>query len=126
MSRAAPQTTHQPHTLKTRLVEPVHGSRTGGFRLVIDKRAVALGDQKDAQDVFGRIPREMVLQVNYACAGGQVTNPERVSRLLRFPWRTTGDVDEVRIGRVPYHSVPAVAIWTAPRPVIADQWNSKG
>ena len=58
------QAADESHTVKSRVVEAVHGSLTARLCPEIDKGAVAFGNEKQALNLFGQTLRKVVLEVD--------------------------------------------------------------
>lgn len=72
---AAPYPAHQPRALKPGVVESSGGRGAGFFRLIIDKGAVALGNQKNTFNVMSGIAGKVVLEIDHVRARWEITNP---------------------------------------------------
>lgn len=75
-------------------MKPVHRRHTCLFGAIIDKSAIAFGNQKDALDGVGGLSRKMVLQIRDPGAGGEIPDPECMTGLFGLPrWPSGGRRD---------------------------------
>jgi hypothetical protein len=81
---------HQTHTLETRVMEPVHGSKACRLRSIVDKGAVTFRDQEHTLDVVCCFARKMIFEGADCGRRGEIPHPKRVAGLLGLPWRTSG------------------------------------
>jgi hypothetical protein len=70
-------------------VESIHRRHTSISTPVVDKRAIALGDEEETFDVISGFAREMVFQGANGSCRGKVADPECVSGLSRLPRRSS-------------------------------------
>lgn len=69
----------------------MHGSRAGGLGSVIDKGAVALGDEEQALNLSRRVAREVVFESHDGRTRREISHPQRMAGLFWLTGRSSRD-----------------------------------